>query len=78
MVGAKLYPLERTEASRKCSKKQCQVCENTQNSDTFGSSVASDAFKINHQMTNDICPIYLLTSKTCSKQYTVETDQFRS
>ena len=35
LVRAKLYPLERTAGSRKCSKKRCEVCENVQNSDNF-------------------------------------------
>ena len=41
LVRAKLYPLERTVGSRKCSKKRCEVCENVQNSDTFQSSVTT-------------------------------------
>ena len=79
LVRAKLYPLERTVGSRKCSKKRCEVCENVQNSDTFRSSVTSETFKINHRLTcDDKCLVYLFTCKTCSKQYTGETtDQFR-
>ena len=80
LVRAKLYPLERTVGSRKCSKKRCEVCENVQNSDTFQSSVTTETFKINHQLTcDDKCLVYLFTCKTCSKQYTGETtDQFNS
>ena len=79
MVRAKLYPLERTEGFRKCSKKLCEVCENVQNSDTFRSSLTFKTFKINHHSTGDgksiVC---LFTCKTCSKQYAGEsTDQFR-
>ena len=76
LVRAKLYPLERTVCSRKCSKKRCEVCENVHNSDTFRSSVTSETFKINHRLTcNDKCLVYLFT---CSKQYSRETiDQFR-
>ena len=79
LVRAKLYPLERTVGSRKCSKKRCEVCENVQNSDTFQSSVTTETFKINHRLTcDDKCLVYLFTCKTCSKQYTGETtDQFR-
>ena len=47
VVRAKLYPLERTVGSRKCSKKRCEVCENVQNSDTFRISVNSKMFKVN-------------------------------
>ena len=46
LVRAKLYPLERTEGFRKCSKKLCEVCENVQNSDTFRSSLTSKTFKL--------------------------------
>ena len=79
LVRAKLYSLERTESSAKCSKKRCGVCENVQNSDTFRSSVTSETFKIYHRLTcDDKCLAYLFTYKTCSKQYTAETtDQFR-
>ena len=79
LVRAKLYPLERTVGSRKCSKKRCKVCENFQNSDTFRSSATSETFKINHRLTcDDKCLVYLFTCKTCSKQYTGETtDQFK-
>ena len=44
LVRAKVYPSERTLGSRKCSKKQCEVCENFQNSHTFYSSVSSKTF----------------------------------
>ena len=79
LVRTKLYPLERTVGCRKCSNKRCEVCENVQNSDTFRSSVTSERFEINHQLTcDDKCLVYLSTCKTCSKQYTAETtDQFR-
>ena len=49
-VRAKLYPLERTVRSWKCSKKRFDVCENVENSDTFRSSVTSETFKINHRL----------------------------
>ena len=45
---AKLYPLEKTLCFRKCSKKECEVCENVQNPDAFRNSVTSETFKINH------------------------------
>ena len=79
LVRAKLYPIERTVGSRKCSKNRCEVCENVQNSDTFKSSVTSQTFTINDPLTcDDKCLVYLFTCKTCSKQYTGETtDQFK-
>ena len=45
-LRAKLYPLQRTVSSRKCSKKRCKVCENVQNSDIFRSSVTFETFKL--------------------------------
>ena len=50
-----------------------------QNSDTFGSIVASGTFKIDQRLAcDDKCLVYLFTCKTCSRQYTGETtDQFR-
>ena len=53
LVRAKLYPLERIVGYRKHSKKQCKVCENDQNSDTFQSSVTSQKFRINRRLTCD-------------------------
>ena len=73
LVRAKLCLLERNVCSRKCSKKQCEVCENVQNSNTFRSSLTSETFKINHWLTcDDKCLVYLFTCKTCPKQYTRE------
>ena len=61
-----------------CGRK-CEVCHNIQNSDTFQSSMTNETFIINHHLNCDSkCLIYLLTCKTCSKQYTGETtDHFR-
>ena len=82
LVRAKLYPLKRNVGSRKCGKtcgRKCEVCHNIQNSDTFQSSMTNETFIINHHLNCDSkCLIYLLTCKTCSKQYTGETtDHFR-
>ena len=73
LVRAKHYPLKRAVGFRKCSKKECEVWEKIQNSNTFRNSGTS--FKINHRQTcDDKCLVYLFTGKTCSKQYTGETD----
>ena len=78
LVRAKIYPLERTIGSTKCSKKRCEVCENVQNSDRFWSSVTSEMFKFNHRLTCDEkCLVYLFTCKTGSKYTGKTTDQFR-
>ena len=62
--------------SRKSSKKQYEVCENVQNSDTFRGSVTSKTFKTNHWLNYDelLWLVYLVTCKTCSKHYTRVTN----
>ena len=39
LVRAKLYPIERTVRSFKCTKKHCEVCKNVNITDSFTSSV---------------------------------------
>ena len=57
-----------------------QVCKSIQVTDTFSSFVTKSAYKINHNFNcNSKCLIYLLSCKTCGKQYTGKTvDKFRS
>ena len=49
-------------------------------SDTFTSFVTKSAYKTNHNIIcNSKCLIYLLSCKTCGKQYTGKTvDKFKS
>ena len=64
LFRAKLYLLKTT-VERNAVKKRCEVCKNVQNSDTFRSSVTSETFKFNHQLTcDDKCLVYLCTCKT--------------
>ena len=79
LLRAKLYPVERTIGSFKCTKKRCEVCENVNITDSFTSSVTQNTYKINHELNcDDKCLIYLLTCKQCWKQYVGETtDAFR-
>ena len=53
LVRIKLYTLESTVGSKKCSKKRCEVCEYIQNLDAFRSSATSEAFTINRQLNCD-------------------------
>ena len=64
---------------RKCGNKNCEVCENTNSSDNFTSSVTGVDYKINAWLNCDSkCSIYLFSCKNCSKQYTGETvENFR-
>ena len=78
-MRAKLYPIERSVGSFKCTKNRCEVCENVNIADSFTSLVAQSTYKINHRLNcHDKCLIYLLTCKQCLKQYLGETtDAFR-
>ena len=79
LVRAKMYPMERKTESCKCKGNRCQVCLNVSETETFTSTVTHMSYKINHSFDcNDKCLIYLLTCKTCLKQYVGSTtDCFR-
>ena len=78
IVRAKLYPIERTVGSFKCTKKRCEVCEKIHITDSFTSSVTQNTYKINHKLNcDDECLIYLMTCKQCWEQYGETTDAFR-
>ena len=79
LVEAKLYPIDRTVGSFKCTKRRCEVCENVNITDSFTSSVTQNTYKINHKLNcDDKCLIYVLTCKQCRKQYVGKTtDTFR-
>ena len=79
LVRAEMYPMERKTWSCKCKGNRCQVCLNVSETETFTSTVTHMSYKINHSFDcNDKCLIYLLTCKTCLKQYVGSTtDCFR-
>ena len=79
LVRAKLYPMERKTGFCKCKGNRCQVCLNVSETETFTSTVTHTSYKINHSFDcNDKCLIFLLTCKTCLKQYVGSTtDCFR-
>ena len=77
LVRAKMYPVERKTGSYKCKGNRCQVCLNVSETETFTSTVTHMSYKINHSFDcNDKCLIYLLTCKTCLKQYVGSTTDF--
>ena len=80
IVRSKFYPIERKVGSSRCGNPRCQVCASMQVTDTSSSFVTKSACKINHNFNcNSKCLIYLLSCKTCGKQYTGKTvDKFRS
>ena len=68
LVRAKLYPIDRIVGSKGCDKKQCKVCVNVCETDTFSSTVTGETFKINHKpKCDDKCLIYLFTCECCGK-----------
>ena len=79
LVTTKMYPMERKTGSCKCKGSRCQVCLNVSETETFTSTMTHMSYKINHSFDcNDKCLIYLLTCKTCLKQYVGSTtDCFR-
>ena len=80
IVRSKLYPIERKVGSYRCSNPRCQACTSMQVTDTFSSFATKSVYKINCNFNcNSKCLIYLLSCKTCGKQYTSKTiDKFRS
>ena len=79
LVRAKLYPLKRKVGSFECKGKRCQTGLNENETDSFGSSVTKEEYKINHCFDcNEKCLIYLLTCKVYLKQYVGQTvEEFR-
>ena len=79
LVRAKLYPIERTVGSFKCSGKGCQTCLNVNKTDTFTSTTTRKTYQINHQFNcNSKYLVYLLTCKVCLKQHVRQTvEDFR-
>ena len=71
---AKMYRMERKTGSCKWKGNRCQECLNISETETFTSTVTHTSYKINHSFDcNDKCLTYLLTSKTCLKQYVGST-----
>ena len=79
-MRSKLYPLERNVGCRGCCSSRCQVCRSISITEEFTSFTTKKAYKINHSFDcNDKCLIYLLSCKSCGKQYVGNTtDHFRS
>ena len=74
LVRAKIYLIDRIVRSKGCGKKQCEVCVNVCETNTFSSRVTGETFKINHKLNCDEkCLIYLFTCECCGKQYVGET-----
>ena len=74
LVRTKLYPTDRIVGCKGCGKKQCEVCVNVCEADTFTSTVTGETFKNDHKLNcDDKCLIYLFMCECCGKQYIGET-----
>ena len=63
-MRAKVYAIQGTAGSFKCTKKRCEVHKNVNITDSFTSSVTQNTYKINHKLTcNDKYLNYLLNCK---------------
>ena len=79
-LRSNLYPVERKVGCWRCSSSRCQVCKSISITDEFTSFTSKKTYKINHSFDcNDKYLIYLLSCKSCDKQYVGNTtDHFRS
>ena len=60
--------------SKLCGKKQCEICANVFETETFSSTFTEEVFKINHKFNcDDKYLIYLFTCECWVKQYVGET-----
>ena len=80
MARSQLYPTERKVGISRCGNSRCQLCTSIQFTDIFSSFVIKSGYKINHNFNcSSKYLIYLLSCKTCGKQYTGKTvGKFRS
>ena len=73
-VRSKFCSVERKVWYQGCGNSRCQVCKSINITDEFTSFNSKRLFKINNSFDrNDKCLIYLLSCKSCSKQYVVNT-----
>ena len=79
-VRSKLYPVERKVGCRGCGSSTSCICRSISITEKFTSFATKKTYKINHSFDcNDKCLIYLLSCKSCGKQYVGNTaDHFRS
>ena len=69
LLRAKIYRIERSVGSFKCSRRFCEACKNVNKTENLTSSVTLKTYKINHRLNcNDKCSIYLDMRKKGFKQ----------
>ena len=79
-MRSKLYPVERRLGCEGCGNSRSQVCKSINITDEFTNFTTKNTYKINLSFDcNGKCLIYLLSCKSCGKQYEGNTtDNFRS
>ena len=80
LVRAKVPPLQKNEGfCGPCKKPRCEICKHMVNTNSFKSTTTQRTYFIRPE--NLKCSsenvVYLFTCKTCSKQYTGSTEDFR-
>ena len=80
IVRFKLYTVERKVGCRGCGRFMCHVFKSISITEEFTSFTSKKTYKINHSFDcNEKCLIYLLSCKSCGKQYVGNTTgHFRS
>ena len=80
LVRAKVPPKEKYEGScGPCNKTRCQICRRIKRTNTFQSTATKRFYKIKPQHITCCSEnvVYLITCKTCKKQYVGSSVEFR-
>ena len=79
VVRLKQHPVERKVGCRGCGSSRCQFCKSISITDEFTSFPTKATYNSHSFDCNDTCLIYLLSCKSCGKQYVDNTpDHFLS
>ena len=81
LVRAKVSPVQKNEEfCGPCKKSRCEICDHIVSTNSFKSTTTQRTYFIRPpdlKCTSENV-VYLFTCKTCSKQYTGSTEDFRS
>ena len=72
-MRSKLCPVERKVGCRVCGSSRCQFCKSISITDEFTSFPTKGTYNSHSFDCNDTCLIYLLSCKSCGKQYVGNT-----
>ena len=69
-MRSKFYPNKRKVECQGCGSSKCQACKSISITEEFTSFTTKKNYKINHSFDcNNKCLMYLLSCKSCGKQY---------